>query len=43
MGKNNGKFKIGNPQSQLDKLTENNDKYKIGMEGVSFHEIRDMK
>ncbi|MFZ4863969.1 hypothetical protein ACL9RF_17490 [Sphingobacterium sp. Mn56C] len=36
-----GKFKIANPQEQLDKVKI--DKYKIGEKGVSFYDIREMK
>lgn len=38
---NKGKFKIGNPQEQLDKIKI--DKYKIGSKGLSFYDIREMK
>ncbi|SFI28525.1 hypothetical protein [Halpernia frigidisoli] len=41
MSKNRKKFQIANPQDQLDKFKI--DKYKIGENGVSFYDIRDMK
>lgn len=41
MSKKPSKFKIADPQQQLDKIKI--DKYKIGAKGVDFHEIRDMK
>lgn len=37
------KFNVGNPQGQLDKLKIENDKYKIGVKGLSFYDIREMK
>ena len=40
-GKKDKKFNVGNPQSQLDKLKI--EKYKLGVNGVSFYEIREMK
>lgn len=42
-GKKAKKFNIGNPQVQLDKLKLNNDKYKLGVNGVSFYDIRELK
>lgn len=36
-------LKIGNPIEQLDKLAAIKDKYKVGAEGVSFHDIREVK
>ena len=36
-----GKFKIANPQEQLDKVKIG--KYKIGEKGLSFYDIREMK
>lgn len=41
MVKGGKKFKIANPQEQLDKVKI--DKYKVGATGVSFYEIREMK
>jgi len=38
---NKVKFKIANPQEQLDKIKI--DKYKIGEKGLSFYDIREMK
>lgn len=42
-GKKAKKFNIGNPQVQLDKLKLDNDKYKLGVNGVSFYDIRELK
>lgn len=41
--KDKQKFKIGNPQQQLNNLKSTNDKFKLGQKGVSFYDIRDMK
>ncbi len=42
MGKPKKSFNVGNPSEQIGKLADNS-KYKIGNEGMSFHDIRDMK